>query len=149
MTTRVVQPHSGLDRFLVGAAVAFAIGFSVHGLDHLHRGYSASPAAVVAGGALQALLVVIAVVMAVTHRRFAPQAAIFVGFGSSLLFTYAHLLPTVWARLQDSFISAPHLNVTWFSWVSAVAEIGTGIVFGIAGVSSLHVRSSETATVVR
>jgi len=34
---------------------------------------------------------------------------------------------------QDSFISGPRINVTWFSWLSAVAEIGTGIVFAIAG----------------
>jgi hypothetical protein len=44
-----------------------------------------------------------------------PDAAILVGFGS-----------------------APHINVTWFSWFSAIAEIGTGIVFGLAGIQEVN-----------
>jgi hypothetical protein len=51
-------------------------------------------------------------------------------------------LPTVLPGYQDSFISPPHINVTWFSWVSAVAEIGTGIVFGVAGIQAIR-RSAE------
>ncbi len=49
-------------------------------------------------------------------------------------FTCAHLLPTFRPGYQDSFISPPHINVTWFSWFSALTEIGTGIVFAIAGI---------------
>ena len=56
-----------------------------------------------------------------------------VGFGSAILFTYAHLLPTFLPGYQDSFVSGPRINVTWFSWLSALTEIGTGIVFAIAG----------------
>ncbi len=37
------------------------------------------------------------------RRRWAPGAAIVVGFGSAILFTYAHLLPTFWPGYQDSF----------------------------------------------
>ena len=85
------------------------------------------------GGTIQGMFVAAAIVMAVTRRRHAPEAAILVGFGSALLFTYAHLLPSFWPAYQDSFVSGPRINVTWFSWVSAVAEIGTGIVFGIVG----------------
>jgi hypothetical protein len=61
-----------------------------------------------------------------------------VGFGSAILFTYAHLLPSFWPAFQDSFVSGPRINVTWFSWVSAVAEIGTGIVFGINGTRAVQ-----------
>jgi hypothetical protein len=32
------------------------------------------------------------------------------------------------------FISLQHINVTWFSWFSALTEIGTGIVFAIVGI---------------
>ncbi len=39
------------------AAVAFAIGFGIHGLDHLRRGMSASPPFIMAGGAVQGMLV--------------------------------------------------------------------------------------------
>ncbi len=85
------------------------------------------------GGMIQGLFVVVAIVMAVTGRRRAPEAAIVVGFGSAILFTYAHLLPSYFPAYQDSFVSGPRINVTWFSWVSAAAEIGTGILFAIAG----------------
>ena len=133
------------DRFLRWAAVIFAIGFAVHGLDHLRRGMMASPTPVVVGGTVQGVFVVIAVAMALTHRKGAPQAAIVVGFGSGVLFTYAHLLPTFLSDYQDSFISAPHPNVTWFSWLSAVAEIGTGVLFGIAGARAVWARRRSPA----
>jgi hypothetical protein len=121
------------DRFLRRAAVAFAIGFTIHGLDHLRRGMSASPPSIMIGGMVQAVLVVIAVAMVLRHHPRAPRAAAVVGFGSALVFTYAHLLPTLLPGYQDSFISPPHINVTWFAWLSALAEIGTGIVVGFAG----------------
>ncbi|MBV9351401.1 MAG: hypothetical protein JOZ23_07670, partial [Mycobacterium sp.] len=123
MTDRIKQPR---DNFR-WAAVAFGVGFIIHGLDHLRRGMSALPMFIMVGGSVQAVFVVVAVVMALTRRPGAPLAAVMVGFGSAVVFTYAHLLPTVWPGYQDSFISPPHINVTWFSWLSAVAEIGTGI----------------------
>jgi hypothetical protein len=102
---------------------------------------SASPTAIMIGGNVQAVLVVIVVAMVLAGHRRAPEAAIGIGFGSAVAFTYAHLLPTFWSRFQDSFISPPHLNVTWFSWLSAVAEIGTGIVFGAVGIQALRHRT--------
>lgn len=122
------------DRFLRWAAVAFAIGFAIHGMDHLRRGMSASPPAIMVGGTVQGVFVVAAVAMVLRRHPQAPRLAAVVGFGSALLFSYAHLMPTFWPAFQDSFISAPHINVTWFSWFSAVAEIATGIVVGVAGV---------------
>lgn len=85
------------------------------------------------GGMIQGLFVVAAVVLALAQNQWAPRTAIVVGFGSAILFTYAHLLPSFWPAYQDSFVSGPRINVTWFSWLSAVAEIGTGIVFAVAG----------------
>jgi len=116
------------------AAIAFAIGFGIHGLDHMRRGMSASPPFIMVGGIIQGLFVAVAVIMALTRQRRAPEAAIAVGFGSAVGFSYAHLLPTFLPGYQDSFISLPHINVTWFSWFSALTEIGTGIVFAIAGI---------------
>jgi hypothetical protein len=134
MTGLLKPKRANHDRLIRWSAVAFAIGFTVHGLDHLRRGMMASPTAVMVGGTVQGVFVVVAVAMALTRRSRAPEAAIVVGFGSAVLFTYAHVLPTFWVGYQDSFISAPHTNVTWFSWLTAVAEIGTGIIFGVAGV---------------
>jgi hypothetical protein len=129
------------------AAITFAIGFGIHGLDHMRRGMSASPPFIMVGGMIQGLFVAVAVVMALTRHRRAPEAAIAVGFGSAVVFTYAHLLPTILPGYQDSFISLPHINVTWFSWFSALTEIGTGIVFAIAGVRAR--RSVGGASVVQ
>ncbi|BBZ12588.1 hypothetical protein [Mycobacterium branderi] len=134
MINHIEQPRDNLR----WAAIAFAIGFGVHGLDHLRRGMSASPPFIMAAGMVQALFVVIAVAMVLTHRTRAPLAATLVGFGSAVGFTYAHLLPTVFPGYQDSFISPPHVNVTWFSWFSALTEIGTGLVFALAGIREVN-----------
>ena len=133
MTSQLSQPPASADRYLRWAAIAFAIGWGVHVLDHLRRGMSASPHAVMVGGMTQGLFVVVAILMALSGRRWAPEAAIAVGFGSAVLFTYAHLLPSYFPAYQDSFVSGPRIHVTWSSWISAVAEIGTGIMFAIAG----------------
>src|SRR5690349_15288198 len=121
MTTQLPQPPDLAGRYLRWAATAFAIGWGVHVVDHLRRGMSASPQAVMIGGMIQAVFVVIAVLIAFTGRDRAPQWAMAVGFGSAVLFTYAHILPNYFPAIQDSFVSGPRINVTWFSWVSAVA----------------------------
>jgi hypothetical protein len=128
------------------AAIAFAIGFGIHGLDHMRRGMSASPPFIMVGGMIQGLFVAAAVVMALTRHRRAPEAAIAVGFGSAVVFTYAHLLPTFLPGYQDSFISPPHINVTWFSWFSALTEIGTGIVFAIVGIRTRRLAGAASRT---
>ena len=121
------------DRFLRRAAIAFAIGYSVHALDHLRRGLTAAPPRVLVVGTIQGVLVAIAIRMVLIGRPRAARAAMLIGFGSALLFTYGHLVPRV---SIDSFVTAPDPSVTWFSWVTAVAEIGTGIIVGIAGARS-------------
>ncbi|HEX2295654.1 MAG TPA: hypothetical protein VHN37_10140 [Actinomycetota bacterium] len=141
MTERIAGSRIGADGALRVAALAFAAGFSVHALDHLRRGLDASPDRVIAVGTVQGLFAVLAVWMAVTGRRGAPVAAAVVGFGSALLFTYGHVLPVS----LDSFVSPPRTNVTWFSWVTAAAEIGTGVAFGIAGLRALAPGSGRAA----
>jgi hypothetical protein len=147
MTSQLSQPPAPSGRYLRWAATAFAIGWGVHVVDHLRRGMSASPHAIMVGGMIQAVFVVVAIAMAITGRRRAPEAAIAVGFGSAVLFTYAHLLPSYFPAYQDSFVSGPRINVTWLSWTSAVAEIGTGIVFAIAGLRAR--RPSGVGSVVQ
>lgn len=126
------------NRLLRWAAIAFVVGWAIHGLDHFRRGMSASPPFIMGAGTVQAVLVVIAIIMVLRHHPRAPQAAVIVGFGSALGFAYAHLLPTVFPGYQDSFISLPHINVTWFSWLSALAEIGTGVIFGLAATQEVN-----------
>ncbi|MGB8791095.1 MAG: hypothetical protein WCD33_06150 [Mycobacterium sp.] len=147
MIDQISPARDNVTDILRWAAITFAIGFGIHGLDHMRRGMSASPPFIMVGGMIQGLFVAVAVVMALTRHRRAPEAAIAVGFGSAVVFTYAHLLPTFLPGYQDSFISLPHINVTWFSWFSALTEIGTGIVFAIAGVRAR--RSVGGASVVQ
>ena len=130
---------------LHASALAFLVGWGLHVIDHLRRGMSASPMFVMVGGMIQAVIVVIAIAMTLRGHRRAPEAAIFTGFGSALIFTYAHLLPNVWPAFQDSFVSGPRVNVTWFSWVTALSEIGTGLVFGYAGVRAKRSQSQGGA----
>jgi hypothetical protein len=141
MVDQISPARDNATDILRWTAIAFAVGFGIHGLDHMRRGMSASPPFIMVGGMIQGLFVAAAVVMALTRHRRAPEAAIAVGFGSAAVFTYAHLLPTFLPGYQDSFISPPHINVTWFSWFSALTEIGTGIVFAIAGIRAC--RSAE------
>jgi len=133
MTTQLPQPPTSTERSLRWAAIAFGLGWGVHVVDHLRRGMSASPHAIMVGGMIQGVFVIVAIVLALTGRKRAPNWAIGVGLGSAVVFTYAHLLPSYFPAYQDSFVSGPRINVTWFSWVSAAAEIGTGLVFGVAG----------------
>lgn len=116
--------------------IAFAAAFTLHGIDHFRRGMSASPPAIMVGGTLQGFLVIFAVVLVLRRHRLAPRAAAVVGFGSAVLFTYAHVLPTFLPAFQDSFTSGPRINVTWFSWLTAVAEIGAGLILGYVGLQA-------------
>ncbi|MCA2305160.1 hypothetical protein JF770_16470 [Mycobacterium intracellulare] len=43
------------------------------------------------------------------------------------------MLPTFLPDYQDSFTAGPRINVTWFSWLSAVGEIGAGLILGFVG----------------
>jgi len=118
------------NRALTWACIAFAAAVGVHGLDHLRRGIAASQPPIMIGGMIQGVFVVAATVLVLRQRRMAPEAATVVGFGSAALFVYAHVLPTFLPSYQDSFTSGPRINVTWFSWLTAGAEIGSGLVLG-------------------
>lgn len=146
MTTQLPKPSIPTERSLRWAAILFAVGWGVHVVDHLRRGMSAAPHAVMVGGMIQGVFVVVAILLAVTGRDRAPQWAVGVGFGSAVLFAYAHLMPSYFPSYQDSFVSGPRINVTWFSWVSAAAEIGTGLVFAVAGLRAR--RPSRVGSVV-
>jgi hypothetical protein len=115
------------------AALVFTAALGLHGIDHLRRGMAASPPSIMVGGLIQGIFVAIAVVLILRHHRRGPDAAIVVGFGSAALFVYAHVLPTFLSNYQDSFTSGPRINVTWFSWLTAVGEIGAGLAPGYTG----------------
>jgi hypothetical protein len=122
-----------ITRSMTMAMIVFAAAFGLHGIDHLKRGMDASPPSIMIGGMIQGLFVAIAIVLIVRQHSWGPQAGVIVGFGSAAIFVYAHVLPTFLPGYQDSFTSGPRINVTWFSWLTAVAEIGAGLVLGYVG----------------
>jgi hypothetical protein len=141
MTERHIWGRSGWDLRLRWAAAFFAVALTVHTADHLRRGMDVVPPAVMTAGMIQGVAAAITVVLVFRGSRWAPHAAILVGFASAVGFTAAHLLPT-WGAFSDSFINAaPAAGVTWFSWVTAIAEILADLVFGAVGVGVLAARS--------
>ncbi|OMC01475.1 hypothetical protein [Mycolicibacterium fortuitum] len=126
--TKVQTQH-----FLRLTAWMFLLGWGLHVIDHLLRGMTASPMFVMAGGMIQGVIVIVAITMALRAQSRAPDLAILTGVGSAVVFTYAHLLPNFWPNFQDSYLTGPRINVTWFSWVTALSEIGTGLLFAYAG----------------
>lgn len=128
-----VPTQSSWERRLRYAAVIFAVGLAVHGADHARRGFDAVSDPVEWAGTTQIVLALIALVLVGVRHRWAPHAAIVVGFASAFGFAAAHVLPT-WGVFSDSFLTpAHHAGVTWFSWVTAGLEIGAGLVFGWVG----------------
>ena len=126
------------------AAVFFAIALTLHTADHLRRGMDVVPPAVMTAGMIQGVAAALTVVLVFRGSRWAPHAAILVGFASAMGFSAAHLLPT-WGAFSDSFINAPPAaGVTWFSWVTAILEILADLLFAAAGVAVLVARGTPT-----
>ena len=114
--------------------VVFAIAFAIHLADHAIRGPAVVQPMVLWGGVLQGVFAVIVLTMVLREYPAAAKFAMVLGFGSALLFTSAHLLPH-WGPNSDSYIyPAPGAGVTWFSWVTAVLEVGAALVLGAAAV---------------
>lgn len=98
---------------------------------------------IMVAGTIQFVVVALMLGMVLTNRPRAAETASLVGFASAVLFTYAHVLPRYWPILTDSFVSKPHTGVTWFSWLTAIGEISTGIALGVAGIRA---RRTDTRT---
>lgn len=121
------------DRLLRATALAYAVAIAVHFADHLRRGVDASPKAVVTLGLLALVFQAAAIVAALTRQAYAALLAVAVALPDAVGVVAVHLLPR-WSALSDAFPgpdSAP--GVTAFSWVTAIAEIVTGLAFAYAG----------------
>jgi hypothetical protein len=140
MTEQRRSGHADWDSRLRWAAIIFTVALSLHNADHLRRGMDVVPPAVMIAGTAQGILAVLTVILVFGGSRWAPHAAIVVGFVSAVGFSAAHLLPT-WDAFSDSFIDpTPAAGVTWFSWVTAVAEILADLLFGVIGAAALSGR---------
>lgn len=125
------------------AAVAFGLGVGVHLFDHvILRGMDASPIPVIVVGTVQIVFVATALWLALTDRVQAAVWAVGVGLASAVLFTLAHVVPKWWF-LSDSFLEPVSPGVTWFSWMTAAAEILTALGFAVVGLQVIRERSKE------
>ncbi|MEV0708056.1 hypothetical protein [Nocardia aurea] len=114
--------------------VVFAIALTVHGADHLRRGMDTVSMLVMALGTIQMVLAIATIVLVFTRHRWAPTAAISIGFASAAGFTVVHLLPDWFGPLSDSFIAAPSAaRVIGFSWFAAIFEIVADLAIAVAG----------------
>ncbi|MDH6242381.1 hypothetical protein [Mycobacterium sp. OTB74] len=143
----MVEQTKNIERVFDWAAAFFAVALLLHGADHLRRGMNVIRPAVMVGGTAQLILAAVTIALVVTRNRWAPHAAVAIGFVSAVGFTAAHLLPT-WGLFSDSFINAPPwARVTAFSWVTAIVEIAADLIFGVVGLMVLRARRQQTATV--
>jgi cyanate permease len=107
--SRPVQRNdaSKSDRALQVSALVLVVVFTIHGIDHLHRGLHFESALILFLGTLQSLLVGLAAALVITRNRWAAAAAVVVGSINATGFTVQHLLPDWFGPLSDSFIHAP------------------------------------------
>lgn len=112
----------------------FAIALLVHGADHFRRGMGSISTTVMTLGSVQTALALVTIALVFAGHRWAPPAAIGIGFASAIGFTVVHLLPDWFGPFSDSFVNAPaDAGVTGFSWFAAVFEIVADLLIGVAG----------------
>lgn len=138
MTNLPKSDRYGAERRFYWAAMVFAVALALHAADHFRRGMNVIPPAVMMAGNIQIVAAVITLALVVRRNRWAPYAAVTLGLASAVGFGAAHLLPR-WGPFSDSFINpAAASGVTWFSWVTAVGELGTALVMAAAGIALLR-----------
>ncbi|GCA96857.1 hypothetical protein NCCNTM_04920 [Mycolicibacterium sp. NCC-Tsukiji] len=124
-----------------------AVALLLHGADHMRRGMNVIPPAVMVGGTLQLILAAVTIVLVFRRNRWAPLAAVGIGYAGAVGFTAAHLLPK-WGFFSDSFINAPPwARVTAFSWVTAILEIAANLIFGTIGLVTLKARTAASSAI--
>lgn len=127
------------DSVLAWATALFVVALAVHGSDHMRRGMSTLSSTVQIAGNTQTILALVTVVLVVLRHRWAPTAAIVVGFGSAIGFTMVHVMPSWFGPFSDSFVNAPASHhVIGFSWFAAIFEITADVLIGLAGLRALR-----------
>src|SRR5437016_2106180 len=90
------------ERLLMASGVVFAVALLVHGADHARRGVGELQPTVLWLGNAQTVGALAALFLVFTGHRWAPVAAIAIGFASAVGFAVVHLLPD-WGLLSDAF----------------------------------------------
>ncbi|MBV9950653.1 MAG: hypothetical protein JO291_01785 [Acidimicrobiia bacterium] len=120
---------------LILAGYLFAVGSTVHMVDHLRRGQGSVTAELYWVGTVALAVQVAVITLVLTRHRVAPLAAAATGFPLALGFFAAHWLPH-WSGLSD-----PVWKIgSWFSYVASSLEIIGALALGLTGLSIVRAR---------
>jgi len=129
-------------RTLRWAGVAYAASLFLHVADHVRRGLEHETTDVLLAGNFSIGLSVAVLVLVAIGHRFAPWAAIALGYSQALGVVAVHALPP-WGPFSDSFW-IPGIDA--WSWAAVTFEIVAAAAFGTAGTyAAAAVRRSGTA----
>jgi len=115
----------------------YLAGWLVHNADHLRRGFDVVTTQVIVLGSVAGVLQLVAIGAVFFRFRLAPLLAVVVGLPDAVGIAAVHLLPH-WSSLSDAFPGAHGAGVTVWSWVAASAEVGTALLFALAGLYTLR-----------
>jgi hypothetical protein len=122
-----------VDRSLLAPAVALLAAVILHDLDHVRQSRSVEPL-VVAIGVVGDIAVITMVALAIRGSRWAPQAAVLIGFANFFGFIAVHLIPD-WGPLADGY---PGLGVDGASWIAVAIPMAAALWLGLVGLSQLR-----------
>lgn len=129
------------NRRLLVAGALFAVGSTVHIIDHIRRGQSSVTESLFILGNIGLVVQVITITLILTRHRLAPVAAMAAGFPLAIGFAAAHWLPH-WSAMSDPVWQIR--SATWFSYLASTVEIGGALAVGICGLAIVRARGIES-----
>jgi len=122
------------DRLLRGGALLYGLGLALHLADHFRRGTDVLTGEVNLLGTISTVAGIIVIALVFTGHRFAPTAAIALGFPVAIGVAAVHLLPR-WSDFSDAFPGST-TGVNTMSWTVVLIEIVGAFALGMAGVAA-------------
>ena len=138
-----MDTHPPGSRMLVLASGALLATVALHGADHVlqERGIEALTTEVKVGGFINAVIAVLAFVLAWRDHPRAPVVAAVVGAYLVAGVSAAHFAPH-WSAISDPYAE---LDLGFASWAAAIAEVGAAAILAAVGVAVLRQRRVTTA----
>ena len=93
-------------------------------------------------GVIGDIAAITAVALAIRGSRWAPPAAVVVGFATFLGFFAVHVIPD-WGPLADGY---PGLGIDALSWVAVAIPMAASLWLGLAGLSQLSAERRRAFT---
>jgi hypothetical protein len=126
-----MDTHSPGSRILVWTSAALLGAVALHGIDHAlqERGVGALSTEVFVGGLVNATLALVIAVLALRDDQRAPLAAAAAGAYLVIGVSAAHFAPH-WSAFSDPYAD---LDLGFFSWAAAVAEVVAAAVLAAVG----------------